>query len=105
MHVKDAARAVRLAIQSEAALGQTINIGSGTATTLERLAYLTIELAEANLKPVIEGPLEDPLVFQADVRRARRLLQYEPSVSLADGLGFALQAKLPQSTHRLALSR
>lgn len=104
-HVRDAARAVRLAIQSEAVLGQTINVGSGTATTLEQLASLIIELAEADLEPVIEGPLEAPVIFQADTGRARNLLQYEPSVSLVKGLRFALRAEPLQSAHRLALSR
>jgi UDP-glucose 4-epimerase len=93
VHVRDAARAVWLAIQSEEALGQVINIGSGTATTLEQLAHLIIGIAEVDLEPVPEGPVEKSVIFQADVRLARRLLQYEPSVSLADGLCLMLQTK------------
>ena len=91
VHVKDAARAVRLAIQSGTAPGHTINIGSGAATTLEQLASLVIETAGTDLEPEVESPLETPTVFQADISRARQLLRFEPSVSLADELRIALR--------------
>jgi len=92
VHVKDAARAVRLAVQSEAALGQTINIGSGTPTTLQQLAYLAIELAHAGVEPIVEGPAEEAVVWQAEISRARHLLGYEPLVGLAEGLAETAEA-------------
>lgn len=96
VHVRDAARAVRLAIENEAAMGQTINIGSGTAITLEHLAHLIIELAEADLEPVIEGPVEPPQVFQASTGRAYDVLQYEPFMRLTDGMISVLQSEQTQ---------
>lgn len=87
-HVSDTAAGIILAGFSDAAVGQTINLGSGTEIEIAILAY---EVAEA-------AGLEDPDLIHdaprpgdvqrlcADITKARELLGFEPHVSLFEGL-------------------
>lgn len=92
VHVTDAARAVRLAIQSETAPGHTLNIGSGTPTTLQQLADLAIRLTGADVEPAVEDPIEEAVIWQANISRAQRLLEFEPLMELAEALAEASRA-------------
>jgi len=69
------------------AAGETFNIGCGSRTSLNQLAYELSGILGTTCKPLYEparpGDVKHSL---ADVGKARRLLDYTPSVSLRDGL-------------------
>lgn len=70
----------------------TINVGSGTETTIKDLARLAIEVTgghpEIVYNPRNEGGLSR---LCADLRLAREKLGYEPRTSLIDGLRLTLE--------------
>lgn len=90
VHVRDVARAFRLALEKSAARGHVVNIGSGQAYSIREVAQL---LAMAMGVPEIE-----PEIMQrarsgdirncfADISKARDLLGYEPQFRLEQSLG------------------
>lgn len=86
--VSDTARGIRLAGLSAAAVGETINIGSGFEISINRLAAevaAVLGLPEANV--VYDEPRPgDVLRLYADIGKARALLGYEPQITLRQGL-------------------
>jgi dTDP-L-rhamnose 4-epimerase len=88
VHVSDAARAVVLALHSEAADGCTLNVGSGGATTVEQIALRLLEHFGGNARPVISGQyrIGDVRHALADLTEIRSRLGFEPMVSLHEGL-------------------
>jgi len=90
VHVRDVARAFRLALETSAASGHVVNIGSGQAYSIREVAQL---LAAAMGVPEIE-----PEIMQqarsgdirncfADISKARALLGYDPQFRLEQSLG------------------
>lgn len=76
------------AAASEAALGQVFNVASGRETSIARLAE-EINRLTGNSAGVIHTPARDwdhIAHRQADISKARELLDYRPSVELVDGL-------------------
>lgn len=63
------------------------NIGNPTEFTVRQLAEEVLRITGAR-GPVVERPLpiDDPKVRQPDITRARAMLEWEPKVSLEDGL-------------------
>ena len=91
--VSDSARGIILAGTSEAAIGRTINLGSGTEVTINDLAAT---VARSVGRPDAVVTHDDPrpgdvLRLCADMSQARALLGYEPRVSLDDGLAALLE--------------
>lgn len=87
--VRDVARACRLALDSEDAVGQAINVGSGTAHTVREIASrVAAVLGRTYIAPEITGThrVGDIRHCFADISCARGLLGYGPQVSLEDGL-------------------
>jgi dTDP-L-rhamnose 4-epimerase len=87
--VHDIARACRLALDSPHAAGEVFNIGSGRAYTVREVAdELASAVGVAHIEPVIANQYRTGDIRHcfADISKARRLLGYEPQVSLADGL-------------------
>ncbi|MNJ64175.1 Bifunctional polymyxin resistance protein ArnA [compost metagenome] len=77
--------------------GQAFNIGSEHSITIVELAHkirhLTGSSSQINFVPYAQvyGPgYEDMPIRIPDISRARRFLQYEPSVSLDDGLQISI---------------
>ena len=89
VHVSDAARAIALALGSEAADGYTLNLGSGCATTIENIALLLREQFGSTIPYFVSGQyrLGDIRHGLADLTAIRARLGFEPLVSLEDGLG------------------
>jgi len=90
LHVDDLARAYEAAYaHREAAAGQVFNIGGGPGNTmslLELLAYLEAELG-------IKMPLQwsdwrpgDQPVFVCNIGKAQRLLEWQPTIGVSDGV-------------------
>ena len=56
VHVRDVARACRLALEKPAAIGETFNIGSGRALSVNQIAeHLARVLDKSDIEPVIAG--------------------------------------------------
>jgi UDP-glucose 4-epimerase len=92
-YVSDTAHGILLAGEHPLAVGETINVGSGSDVTINDLARLVATVA-GNPDAVVEHDRPRPgdvnrLV--ADVARARELLGFEPRVSMSEGLQRLLQ--------------
>lgn len=89
VHVRDIARACRLALETAEAAGQVFNIGSGRACTVREIAdRMARVLDKQDLEPVINGKYRagDIRHCFADISRARRVLGYEPRIDFQEGL-------------------
>jgi dTDP-L-rhamnose 4-epimerase len=87
--VYDVARACRLALETDAAAGETFNIASGRAATVRDIATrLARVLGKSHLDPEITGKYRvgDIRHCFADIGKARRILRYEPQVQLEEGM-------------------
>jgi dTDP-glucose 4,6-dehydratase len=75
---------IRLA---ESGFHDPVNIGNPHEFTLLELAETVLEVTGSRSDIVFEAlPVDDPQVRQPDIARARELLGWEPTVSLAEGL-------------------
>ena len=86
--VHDIARGCRLALESERAVGQTFNIGSGKPSTIQSLAVCMASFLGKNIAPEITGKYRagDIRHCYADITQAHDVLGYEPLVSLKEGM-------------------
>lgn len=87
--VHDVARACRSALEVPDAAGRAINIGSGNSYSILEIAQRMAKvMGKEHIEPEISGRYRvgDIRHCFADIRLARRLLGYEPRVSLEDGL-------------------
>lgn len=84
-YVEDEVEGIYRLFQSEESM--PVNIGNPNEFTVRQLADLVVELTGSTSK-IVEHPLptDDPKVRQPDIARARKLLGWEPSVQLRDGL-------------------
>lgn len=65
----------------------TVNIGSGEATTISTIAEKAVEISGKDIAIAYDSTQPvGPLSRTADITRARTLLNWEPRVSLDDGL-------------------
>jgi UDP-glucose 4-epimerase len=87
-YVSDSARGIILAGTETAAIGCTINLGSGAEVTVNDLARAVAQTAGRPDAAIVhdEGRPGDVLRLCADMSTARTLLGYEVRVPLADGL-------------------
>jgi dTDP-L-rhamnose 4-epimerase len=88
VHVSDAVRACLLAMMSDGADYERINVGSGTALSVLEMARVMIRQMGADLQPQVIGKYRvgDIRHCHADLAKARRLLGYEPEVGFEDGI-------------------
>ena len=86
-YVSDVVAANLLAAESEAAVGQAVNVARGEQISIEELFRTLRELIGTALE-VRHGPQRagDVRHSRADITRARELLGYEPRVGLRQGL-------------------
>jgi nucleoside-diphosphate-sugar epimerase len=64
-----------------------VNIGNPTEFTVRQLAEIVLEVTGSSSPLVFEPlPVDDPTQRRPDISLARRLLGWEPSVDLRDGL-------------------
>ncbi len=87
-YVSDSARGIILAGTSPAAIGRTINLGSGHEVTINDLARAVAQIAgRPDAAVVHDDPRPgDVLRLCADTSQARTLLDYDVRVPLAEGL-------------------
>ena len=92
-YVSDTAHGILLAGDHPLAVGETINVGSGSEVTINDLARI-VAVEAGRPDAVVEHDRPRPgdvSRLVADVARARQLLNYEPKVSLSEGLQRLLQ--------------
>src|SRR5690606_40517731 len=89
VHVRDVARAFRLALEQKPAAGHVINIGSGHAYSIVDVAtMLAASIGVPHLTPEIMGKARagDIRNCFADISKARELLGFEPRFRLETAL-------------------
>ena len=65
-----------------------INIGNPQEMTIEQIARLIIDMTGSKSQIIYKPlPTDDPKVRQPDITLARTLLDWEPKISLEQGLG------------------
>ena len=92
-YVSDTAHGILLAGEHPSAVGETINIGSGSEVTVNDLVkHVALEVGRLDATVEYDRPRPgDVSRLVADVARARTQLGYEPKVSLSEGLQRLLQ--------------
>lgn len=88
VHVSDVARAFVAALERSEPLNEVVNVGSGVATSVRRVAGLLNAGFDGRSDIVVtrEYRIGDIRHNRADITRLRELLGVEPSVDLPEGL-------------------
>jgi len=89
VHVRDVARACRLALESEAAAGHAINIGSGESRSILDVAHSLAKAMRRNdISPHVTGKYRagDIRHCFANISRAKTLLDFTPEVEFEQGI-------------------
>ena len=88
VHVSDIVRANLLALESDRANYQAINVGTGRATSVREVSRLLAEGLGLDLEPEIVAKYREGDIRHcvADISKAKALLGYEPQVTLERGI-------------------
>jgi dTDP-L-rhamnose 4-epimerase len=88
VHVTDIARANILALESDRANGQVLNIGTGRPSSVLDVAETLARLLGLEIAPEVVAKYRagDIRHCYADISRARELLGFEPRVAFEDGM-------------------
>ena len=88
VHVSDIVQANLLALESDRADYNTMNIGTGRATSIKEIAQLLAKGLGKTIEPEIVGKYREGDIRHcvADITKARKLLGYQPKTSLEDGM-------------------
>lgn len=83
LHVRDAAQAIVAAIER----GEGVyNIADGREHSIAELAQTAIEVADVEGEPAMQPRQKTRRDYHMDIERARRELDFEPSVTLREGM-------------------
>ncbi len=87
VYVDDVVRALTAALKADNIARRTINVGSGTETSINELAQTILRLTHSHSNIIRrQGESGGVSRLQADISLARQLLHYTPKVTLEDGL-------------------
>ena len=88
VHVSDIVQANLLALETDKADYQALNIGTGFPISISEIALMLADGLHKDIKPQVTGKYREGDIRHcvADISRARKLLGYEPKVKLADGI-------------------
>lgn len=88
IHVSDVVRGIVLALESDAAAGHAVNLGTGRPTTVARVAQVIRDGLGVDVEPQIAQRYRagDIRHCYADPSRARELLGFESRVSFEEGM-------------------
>lgn len=87
VYVEDTCRAVMAALEKDEAVGNVINVGTGTDTSVAAIAEMILSMTDS--KSVITHTPPRPGQVDCHIaanRQARTLLGWEPTVHLAEGM-------------------
>jgi dTDP-L-rhamnose 4-epimerase len=88
IHVSDIVRGILLALESEAAAGHAVNLGTGRPSTVDQIAHALSSGMEAGIDPIYNEQYRTGDIRHcfADPQRARELLGFEALTTLEDGM-------------------
>jgi dTDP-L-rhamnose 4-epimerase len=88
VHVSDIVRANLLALETEKADQQAINIGTGRAASVREIARALAKGLGKDIEPTMVGKYREGDIRHcvADITKAKQLLNYEPKVTLEEGM-------------------
>ena len=88
VNVKDIVRANLLALETSGGDYHSFNIGTGRATSVKQIAKLLAAGLGKNIEPILVGKYREGDIRHcvADISKARKMIGYEPTVSLEVGL-------------------
>jgi len=88
VHVSDIVQANLLALETDKADYQTLNVGTGSPISITEISNMLARGLNKNIAPQITGKYREGDIRHcvADISRARALLGYEPKIKLADGI-------------------
>jgi dTDP-L-rhamnose 4-epimerase len=88
VNVADVARACRLALETNAADGRAVNVGSGESVSVQEIALTLADVLDVEIAPELTGRSRagDIRHCFADVTLARELLGFEAEIGLEQGL-------------------
>ena len=76
-----------LGLAKKTAIGEVLNVATGTPTAINQLLETLQQIMKTNLKPIYEKSRSGDIKHSyADMTRIRRLLQFDPKISLKNGL-------------------
>jgi len=86
-YVSDLVRGLWAIATKELAPGEVINLGNPNEMTIKEIAH-KVKVATESTSTSIQKPIEqdDPLKRKPDISKAKELLEWEPTVSLDEGL-------------------
>ncbi|QIB74235.1 NAD-dependent epimerase/dehydratase family protein [Halogeometricum borinquense] len=86
---------------AEDAAGEVVNIGNTHEITIRELADIVLEVVDTDSE-VVQKPLpqDDPELRCPDISKAREMLDWEPEISISDGL----ERTIPYFEKQLSLS-
>jgi len=101
VHVSDVVQANLLALECPIVVGETLNVGSGEAASVLDVARLLTERMGNPGAYRVSGRyrMGDIRHCRADIGKARRLLGYQPRVSLKEGMADFVAWALEQRAH------
>lgn len=87
-YIQDVVEANMLALTRERAIGEVFNIATGNQTTINQLAAMLQQIMnKTNLRTIFTNPRRGDIKHSyADITKAKKLLQYNPKISLKKGL-------------------
>jgi len=88
INVKDVAHANMLALHSKKAVGETINIGTGTASSINQIINLLQEtMNKKHITPVYANPRPGEVKHgYYDITKARTYLNFNPKITIKEGI-------------------
>ena len=88
VHVSDIVQANLLALETDRADYQALNVGTGVATSVRAVCNLLAKGLGLDIEPEIVGRYREGDIRHcvSDISKARKLLGYEPKVSLEQGI-------------------
>jgi len=86
--VQDAVQASLLSLRCKNAVGEEFNVATGKQTTINQLAQTLLNLTgKTCLQPIYADPRQGDIKYSyADISKAKRILGYEPKITLKEGL-------------------
>lgn len=92
IYVDDVVRALVAAATAEGINRQIINVGTGVGTSINQLVKIIEEVTGRQARTIVNPSLSGGVsALVADTSRAKKLLNYEPQITLAEGLALLTQ--------------
>ncbi|MFW9783770.1 MAG: GDP-mannose 4,6-dehydratase, partial [Candidatus Heimdallarchaeota archaeon] len=86
-YVVDEIEGILKIVHTEKAIGEVINLGNNREYTILELANIIKEIVNSKSKIIFKPlPIDDPVRRCPDISKAKKLLDWEPTTPLREGL-------------------